>query len=341
MRSAIAEIVRATRHSDSSSLLKAIRAAADVAGVDTSDLDFRESGRCTRTTEKPETSKEICIIKPSKAEGVTSPATPENPANRSLSPARRDRGPARRPSATARPSGRLSPRLDYGLWVDASLATPIVKPPSEIIPYLGAGRYTFAGHLYWACADYVISLCRLVTAPHAPTPWFGDGVEGRPCPGEAEARVWRALRHSPPLRSVRLAQALAEAQREYLESGYIRGDSPACDDQIGALLRREVEADYVARGCDLTAWMTIVDLEKHVRRRLGAEAFARLEVAIASYRTPPRPENAGLVPDEDARALVRLLIKNLAESAVCFGDGPRWRADCLADLFSSKTRGKT
>ncbi|KAJ8112916.1 hypothetical protein ONZ43_g5278 [Nemania bipapillata] len=217
----------------------------------------------------------------------------------------------------------LSPRLDYGIWVDARSAVRVSKPPVEIIPFLGAGRYTFAGHLYWACTDYLISLCRRVTAPHSPSlpsPWLDGHSPARLTSRQAEDRIWIVLQHSPPVPSVRLAQALAEAQREYRDTGYMQGDSPACNEGIGALMRQEIEADYLARGQDLAAWMTIAELERHVQRQLGSEAFSRLEKAIAA---PSKAMDSDLVPGVDANAIIRLLINNLAESFICFGDGPR------------------
>lgn len=39
-----------------------------------------------------------------------------------------------------------------------------------------------------------------------------------------------------------------------------------------------------------------------------------------------------------ASSLLRLLIQNLAESFICLGDGPRWRADLVGSLFSAPTR---
>lgn len=226
-------------------------------------------------------------------------------------------------------------------------ATKIFNPPREIVPFLGEGRWTFAGQLYWACADYIISLCRLVTSPHTPTPWFGD-LSHSPNPREAEDRAWDLLQHSPPLRNLRLAQALAEAQRSYRDMGWIPGDSPAvkCGEEqedIGTLLRKEVEADYASRGHDLSAWMTIPQLEGHMRRQLGAAAFQKLEraavaVATANGATLKAVDSGGVVAghDEEVRAITRLLIRNLAESYTCFGDGPRWKADRISVLFTEK-----
>ncbi|GAW23870.1 hypothetical protein ANO14919_134470 [Xylariales sp. No.14919] len=314
MKAAIADIVKTTqRGSDRSSLLKAVRAAADVAGVDVSGLD-EEDGEERVTAVMPDTD----AGGPKPLENETGGYTPHSCFASTLSQS----------------SGRLSPRLDYGIWVDPRRAAAVSRPPTEIIPFLGAGRYTFSGQLYWACTEYLISLCRVVTTPQSTALWFTCDPRSRPSPREAETRLQTVLQHSPPIPSVRMAQALAEAHREYRDRGYFDGDSPACNAEIGTLLRQEVEAPYVAHGRDLSVWMNITELETHMRRQLGAEAFSRLENAVTASCTSKTSKPV----DEDVRAVVRLLIKNLAESYTCFGDGPRWRTDCVSALFSEKVR---
>ncbi|KAI8949262.1 hypothetical protein F4801DRAFT_580656 [Xylaria longipes] len=344
MKAAIADIVKAAAAGGDRpgpSLVNAIRAAADVADIDASALG--EGNDAADVVGRDDT-----VVSSLTMPGghdtftATPPRVSEN--YRSKSPVNRPHGETWRSSAS-QSSGRLSPRLDYGIWIDSRRATRVSTPPHEIVPFLGSGRWTFAGQLYWACGDYMVSLCRLVTSPHTPTPWFGDRSHS-PSPREAEDRVWDLLQHSPPLRNVRLAQALAEAQCSYRDMGWIPGDSPAAaygdgPSDIGTLLRKEVEADYASRGHDLSAWMTIPQLEGHMRRQLGAAAFERLEraavaVAIVNSPTLRAVDDGGVVAvhDGDVRDITRLLIRNLAESYTCFGDGPRWKADRISALFT-------
>jgi hypothetical protein len=42
-------------------------------------------------------------------------------------------------------SGRMNPRFDYGLWLDPDPFLKISRPPSDIIPYVGARMRTIAG----------------------------------------------------------------------------------------------------------------------------------------------------------------------------------------------------
>ncbi|KAI8626375.1 hypothetical protein F5Y19DRAFT_227909 [Xylariaceae sp. FL1651] len=356
LKAAIADIARATRRNDRPNLLRTVRAAAEAASIDTSILDdesreygapeepeFPEWGATTQRSLSPVSSSDSACRTDESA--VADSYSARRSQNCDIStPNHQSRGRARRPCLSTSPSqsplrsGRLSPRLDYGIWVDASRAVRIAQPPVEIIPFLGAGRYTFAGQLYWACADYIISLCRVVTAPNSPSPWFNGRPQERPNPREAEHRLWRVLQHTPPLRNVRLAQALAEAQREYRDHGFIWGDSPASNPDVGVLLRKEIESNYAARGDDLSVWMTITQLEKHMQRQLGDEAFSRLDKAMARFTTCVEAAGEESAADPDVCAVVKLLIKNLAESYTCFGDGPRWRADCVSALFSEKMK---
>ncbi|KAI0904594.1 hypothetical protein F4823DRAFT_186691 [Ustulina deusta] len=321
MKAAIAEVVTATRSSDRLGLLRAVRAAADAAGVDASGLDEGDG------EEAVEIGDRNAMVRAS-IEGDGPARAPEIRQTGSKSLVNQTCSDVSR-SCSASTSGRMSPRLDYGLWIDPSRAVRVSKPPAEIIPFLGAGRYKFSGQLYWACTEYLVSLCRAVTTPHLPSPWFNCQPERRPTPREAEDRLWRILQHSPPIPSVRMAQALAEAVCEYRDCGYMQGDSPACTEGLCTLLREQVEAPYVERGMDLSVWMTVTDLERHVQQQLGSEAFSRLEKTITVCCTT----NSSSV-DREVRTVVRLLMKNLAESCTCFGDGPRWRADSISALFS-------
>ncbi|RYC55079.1 hypothetical protein CHU98_g11130 [Xylaria longipes] len=78
-----------------------------------------------------------------------------------------------------------------------------------------------------------------------------------------------------------------------------------------------------------------------MRRQLGAAAFERLEraavaVAIVNSPTLKAVDDGGVVAvhDGEVRDITRLLIRNLAESYTCFGDGPRWKADRISALFT-------
>ncbi|KAI1171897.1 hypothetical protein F4777DRAFT_28156 [Nemania sp. FL0916] len=329
LKAVIAEIVEATRCSNGSRLLEAVRTAADAAGIDASDISEDHCRTAVTVAKGPETEQ-------SGGGMHGSVRTSRTLVRKSMSPDNRIHVGIMRlsPTSASWPS-RRRPRScsDYAIWINYSRAIRLANPPVGIVPFLGARQFTFAGRLYWACTEYLISLCRLVTAPYSPSSWFGDRVEARPSPEEAEDRVWGVLRHSPPIPNVHFAEIMIEAQFECRDTVSGLDDSTINNEDIGAL-QQEVKEDYLARGHDMRSWMTITDLEKHVRQQLGNEAFSRLEEAIGT--TPSRVGDGELASHSDAFAIARLLIKNLAESYICFGDGPRWRTDSVSTLFSGK-----
>ncbi|KAI0404012.1 hypothetical protein F4802DRAFT_598627 [Xylaria palmicola] len=335
MKAAITEVVKATQRGDRPSLLRAVRAAADTAGVDASGLDDENWQRGAGAAKESDIREEDDVTRAWAGNGgdlVTTPPPPTS-GSRPTYPASHRGDELLSSCVTSTASGTFSPRLDYGIWVDARRAVGMSGPPTGILPFLGAGRYTFAGQLYWACTDYLISLCRLVAESSLPSPWFDDGADARPNPSEAEVYMGELLQHSPYLRNRRFAQAMAEAQREYRDAGYYPSGGCASNAEDAMLSRREVGLSYAPHGRDMNAWMTIADLEEHMRRQLGGEAFSRLERAISSHNTI-RFANDTAEPNPDVQAIVKLLVRNLAKSYSCFGDGPRWRADRISLLFT-------
>ncbi|KAI0205334.1 hypothetical protein F4808DRAFT_280908 [Astrocystis sublimbata] len=325
MKAAIADIVKAAGDDHPElGLHDAIRVAADVADVDASVLD-KEKMKAVAVARAGHGSfppRRVLEKKPMSSVNGLRGALESNSVD------------------TRQTSGRFSPRLDYGIWVDAGRATSVPTPPILLMPFLGAGRYTFAGQIWWACVDYMTSLFHHATSAHAPATWLSD-ISHSPSPREAEVRVWDLLQHSPALHNLSLAQALAEAARSWRDVGWLSGDSPEVLhgdgwDDVSTLLGKKVEADYASRGDDLSAWMTIPELEGHMRCQLGAAAFERLEraaIAVAAVNSPDIGIEVTAFHNEEVKALTRLLMKNLAESYMCFGDGPRWKADHITSLF--------
>jgi len=351
LKLAIADIISATRHGSSHRLSGTIRNAAKIAGLEASaigeescDSTYPDNPRDGLTVGASPSLVPLSHKKHGQEEGHSADALPCTSSSLESQPnvsERQVHSRAWNPYSTASRrksgsrSGRLSPRLDYGIWIDASSAVRVYDPSPAIVPFLGTGRYKFAGQVFWACTDYLISLCRVATKPCSPCEWFDNSHGHRPSPKEAEARVWNIIQHTPPIGSVRLALTLAEAQLEFRDNGHIYGDSPVSDRETVTLLQRDLEAKYAALGKDMSVWMNVMELERHVRQKLGNEAFGRLERAIAAYNTRvPGPIGEESLANPEVCMVVRLLIKNLAESYVCFGDGPRWRVDSVSALFN-------
>ncbi|KAK5635676.1 hypothetical protein RRF57_011388 [Xylaria bambusicola] len=305
MKTAIAAIVRAAQRSDQNGVLEAVRAAADVAGVDGLGLNQETSGEDLKSGDG--NVRHSSLVKDSRQ------STSSNMQHLRLKiPMNQAHSNSAKPWSRDILAGCLSPRLDYGIWID----TP--KPPAYIMPFIGEGRYTFRGHLYWACTDYLIALCRVITTPHSQSLWFGGQPGSCPTPQEAEDRVWTHIRHWPPVENVPMLQSMAEKQVYYRDCGY--SDNAACNEELGTCPLGHPIGDP-------NIWMSITDLERH-------RCLFRLERTIAVCCV----KQSTKAMSEDLVSVVRLLMKNLAESFICFGDGPRWRTDAVSTLFKDAMR---
>lgn len=215
--------------------------------------------------------------------------------------------------------GRTSPRLDYGLWFDTSRYIRLNDPPLDLLPYLGKGKTTFAGHIFWACGEYLLGLCRSVESNTSKNPRAAR---------EATEKIWSMVQHSPPLHNVRYIRALAEARAEFRDRGYIEGANPAGEVDSAKNLQNLVAEDYESRGEDAAGWLTPPDVERYLRNRMSQESFEHLERVLAlldqAYEECP------------LSLLIRSLIQELARSFVCFGDGPRWQPERVSAIFSGK-----
>ncbi|KAI0145083.1 hypothetical protein GGR57DRAFT_320861 [Xylariaceae sp. FL1272] len=328
LKDAIAQIVKKTQSSDRLALIEAVRAAASIAGVDASG--FNDQVQDTdpvahmATPERACNARESNDVVPLDSMHIIAEKACTNNSAACLSVEASS-------IMTSAPSRPLSPRLDYGIWLDATRAVNICKPPQDIAAYIGEGQHTFAGQLYWACADYMVNLCRIITMPSAPSPWFRDAPSTRPDAREAEQRVFQRLQHSPRLTNVRLAQALVEAHTEFRDHGYVLGNSLLAADP-SQQLAQAVEQDFAARSEDMESWLDVPKIEAYLQRQLGTEAFSRLNKFMVRTATACPLEHTQEL-DLEAYKIIKLLIKNLAESYTCFGNGPRWRADCVAVML--------
>lgn len=214
---------------------------------------------------------------------------------------------------------RASPRLEHGLWFDTYRYMRIDSPPLDIVPYLGKGRSTFPGRLFWACGEHMLDLCRTIESHEHVNPRVAR---------EATQRIWNMVHHSPPLHNVRYIRALAEARIEYRDRGYIEGNNPAGEVDSAQNLQNLVVADYESRGEDKTVWLSPEDVEAHLRKRMSGESYKNFQYVLQLWDSN---QDQCRCPLTD---LVQSLIQNLARSCTCFGDGPRWRADRISAILS-------
>ncbi|KAI1327948.1 hypothetical protein F5Y16DRAFT_370208 [Xylariaceae sp. FL0255] len=350
LKDAIAEVVRNVHNDDRAALLQAVQAAANVAGLELSSLapetqtgDKGTANETTKTGSSAISSTETVPLQQTTQtqssyftvnEKYPAPKVKNCEAYTAVMLSAAQAAKEIHQQAGSRP---LSPRLDYGIWLDSSRALKVQKAPEEIVPYMGAGQYTFSGQLYWACGEYISSLCRIAlrSYPSSSASWFrGVSASQKPNAHEAERRIQAILQHDPPISSLRLALALVEAHSHFRDQGFVVGDSPLQAGTMG-LLRTEFESRLLTMGDDIAAWLDIAQVEVYMRMRLGDEAFARLNRVMIAHASP---DGVGAEVQADPlyheHGILKMLIKGLAESYTCFGDGPRWRSDAIATMLS-------
>ncbi|KAI0139570.1 hypothetical protein F4776DRAFT_677563 [Hypoxylon sp. NC0597] len=325
LKAAIEAIAKVASQDDRPELLQAIREAAEAAG---SKLDLQNSTNgCHNGNIYPKSALGPSLL----LLNTGDPATANQAASTSLTTTTqcgfnctggfaewRLNNQKTTSCGTRLDSETVRPRLDYGLWFNTDRFMRMDSPPLDIVPYLGPGMTTFAGRIFWASGEYLLNLCRRAEAYADTNPSIAK---------DANEKIWGMVQHSPPLHNVRYIIALAEARREFRDRGYIEGNNPAGETDSAELLQEHVLADYRSRGDDATVWLSPRAVENELRGRLGCVSYRTLEHALQlsdSKRTGPLPE------------VVKSLIYTLASTFICFGDGPRWRADRVSALFDRK-----
>ncbi|CAJ2510432.1 Uu.00g051350.m01.CDS01 [Anthostomella pinea] len=351
LKAAIEDIVKVARRSDRDDLLRAVIRAAEAAGVvapelvsgSDADEDTVVEGTigapCSITAAASSTTHAASSSGPYVSIAMSTPVTSGVEPGRPTSIGESAVAFSNETSAYTSWTGPAQ-RLDYSVWIDASRFMRLINPPAGIVPYLGEGRHSFAGRVFWACCHYTANLCELALPyRHAQLRPPAYAVQrGK----EADARLRKLIQHSPPLQNVRYIKAMADARLEYREQGYIEGPNAAAgEEDSAALLQLQVAADYAERGEDQSKWLSPSAVEYHLRRQLGSVGFSRLEHTLrscdagADSGSLSNVDGGGLpVVRDQVPILVRLLVQKLAETFICFGDGPRWRTERVSALFS-------
>jgi hypothetical protein len=117
---------------------------------------------------------------------------------------------------------------------------------------------------------------------------------------------------------------MAKARIEYKQTGSIsQAHAVAAEDDLGLVLCKLVEADYRSQGKDPDQWLSCVAIEQRVKNKIGHSALSTL-TEIALGRT-----------DVLLQYLLDEVQCKLYDTSVCFGDGPRWDAEIVDDLFAT------
>ncbi|KXH34820.1 hypothetical protein CSAL01_00401 [Colletotrichum salicis] len=194
-----------------------------------------------------------------------------------------------------RPSGRASPRLDYGLWVDTDRLIRILEPPLDIVPYLGPGMHTLAGCIFWSTINYTVDL------------W-----DARPSPPAMKA-MDRMFSHSKHLSDRNYLLSLAQARMDYKNKGYMfRKLSDQFAERACAETFELVRDECEKKGGPSRYWKTPQEIAGNILNEITTDQAVRMQ-AVA--------EGKGTLSDGQ---MMQALVSWLSQNFICFGDGPRW-----------------
>ncbi|KAI1210030.1 uncharacterized protein F4807DRAFT_82381 [Annulohypoxylon truncatum] len=299
LKAAIEKLINTTRGDEHPELLNTIFEVAEAAGI-----DAQRPAHCESVQHWPRhVSFENSHISSSRVDGevdITIHATTKD-----IVPEEGDQGCSNLDLST--PSSASSQRLRCGIWLDHQYYMRISVPPDDILPYLGPGSKTFAGILFWDLMDHSQNKCK---RPHS------DDV----------TIIRRGLGHSKVTENwaVSYIHAMVDARQEYRRTGSISPQyASAAEQDLGAMVRDRITAEYQAQGKDPNQWLSTLGIEKRVRAMVSDDAFARLE-AVAKGEGDPA-----------LRQFFENIECRLHETCICFGDGPRWSIDIVDGLFLS------
>ncbi|KAM0323873.1 hypothetical protein ACHAQA_008454 [Verticillium albo-atrum] len=210
--------------------------------------------------------------------------------------------------------GRLSPRLDYGLWSDTDRLVRLFDPPEDIVPYIGDGAKTLAGALFWTCMTRTIALWKDHSKARAADAASGTTTTATTSPAAVMLR--RIFSPSTLLQDPAFLMSLALSRLDYKQKGYTFGrlqEQFQCNSTPDvAEIQRQAEDHHTAQGHPPSMWKTPDDVAAMIKSHLTEDETARMDAVLQGRGT-----------NADA-TLLSVMIIALANHFVCFGDGPRW-----------------
>ncbi|KAI1776193.1 hypothetical protein F4818DRAFT_374064 [Hypoxylon cercidicola] len=296
LKRAIERLVHTTRGDEQPELLNSIFDVAEAAGVDVERPSQRDSTQPSPRHVSENSRIRLCPV--GGEDDITISAITRDVIGEPSHQTNSDSG-------LSAPSSAPPPRLTCGLWLDNQHYMRISVPPDDIIPYLGPGSNTFAGKLFWSLLNHTRKKC---TRTHT----------------DAAILITKALGHSKVTEDwpVKYIEAMVEARLEYKQTGSIRSSlASAAEPDLAMAVRDRITADYQARGMDPDLWISVMGIEKRVKRMVGDAAFAVLEAAAKGEGDPV------------LQHLFEIIECKLHETCVCFGDGPRWKVDTVDGIF--------
>ncbi|OTB00265.1 hypothetical protein M426DRAFT_324414 [Hypoxylon sp. CI-4A] len=199
--------------------------------------------------------------------------------------------------------------------VEPDTALHIANPPPDIMPYIGSGAYTLAGQMYWAAMAFGFQAARAVVSSKEPPP-------------AAVSIVADLFTHTMKQMALPKIMFLMHARLAFRRYGSFNLASeehweeikyfldPAILPKITAALGKE----FHRAGIRKEDYLTPLDIERRLRDRFQDE-YPVFEAALK-----------GQAIVQEHVVIMRRLMQIMSRQSICFGDGPRWRAESVNTL---------
>ncbi|KAK7594899.1 hypothetical protein V3481_005898 [Fusarium oxysporum f. sp. vasinfectum] len=311
LQDAIASIARAAAQQDSAGMTAAVRDACQVAGIDPpqgSSSSYIDIPSCSVRDDPP--AQEL-----SELAGATTDPWAQEPGTtntQSQSPPILCTAPCAGGPVVEKShhqSGRMSPRLGYGLWFGPETSIPIEYPPMDIIPYLQDGS-SLAITVFWTSLSWGFQILGAA---------LGGNIEAM----ATAQNIFSAIISTSPGRDVLNG---IHARLTYRKTGTINRDHPGNKPEQAPGILAAMTRLCEDNGTPLETFLTPIAMEDLLRRRLGL-AYDVIDRTVRGYGSP----------EEIAR--VRGLVQMMTISSICLGDGPRWSTEKSEDVITYWAHG--
>ncbi|KAJ9204076.1 hypothetical protein DTO021D3_3965 [Paecilomyces variotii] len=340
-----------------SELLKAIRYAGQIAGVDESVSMGNGHESCSNQNLSSEQvsdsvdnqvpasdisiGTEGWLLTDTSSSSTNIPPQPED-LDYLADPIRNDVATTIPPQESHYPSsldtGLTTYNFDPLLPSSNSLPVPkYLKPktlPFHMLPYMDRDADTFAGRIFWKSLSLAF---QYGTASLVPPPLQSNQHTERRTPNaedEKTAHASKMLSHSSAIIGKEAALRRIGARLEFLRTGTLDTDSPLWDADSSIQLRVLIEEDAQRRGEKMSDWLRIPDIVDYISSRCGMSSFAQLDALGTVSVDGGGIDEIGRVAGQGG-GLVTRLIEDIAWNASCFGDGPRYRAREVKEVIDS------
>ncbi|KAH8676390.1 hypothetical protein BX600DRAFT_432900 [Xylariales sp. PMI_506] len=206
-------------------------------------------------------------------------------------------------------TGRMSPRLTYGLWLEPDSGIQLPSPPSQLLPYLGRGEHTLAGVLFWNTVELGMSLLDGSRCDNS-TPQQRDPIRCRALVNIMFGMCFRIESPNSVIKRIRLKLEL----RKHGRMGRYDHDASA---RLHALVLR----DLAQRGESLHSYLSPLEVVDYIQKGCTRGTLEWLDY-LAKARG-----------SQDGMHAMTTFVEALTSRGILFGDGPRFRIEAVQEAF--------